>query len=226
MTASNRLVIDIETVGYPLDAFDDEQQEYLLKFSKTDEEREETIQKFSLYPTTAQILAIGLLNLDTQRARILLQAETSFEKTLEDGMVQVIANDERTILQQFWSDIVHYQQLISFNGRGFDFPFLLLRSAILGVKPTRNLLGYRYDTLQHCDLLEQFTFYGALRKFNLDFYCKVFGIDSPKSHGITGLDMQRLYQEKRYSEIAEYNVRDLKATAELFKIWQQYLSFE
>jgi hypothetical protein len=73
-------------------------------------------------------------------------------------------------------------------------------------------------------LLEQFTFYGALRKFNLDFYCKSFGIESPKTHGVTGLDMKQLTEEKRFREIAEYNLRDLYATAELFRRWEKFLN--
>ncbi len=64
----------------------------------------------------------------------------------------------------------------------------------------------------------------AFRKFNLDFYCKSFGIESPKQHGITGLDMKQLYEEKRFCEIAKYNLGDLKATAELFRRWEKFLS--
>jgi hypothetical protein len=86
-------------------------------------------------------------------------------------------------------------------------------------------MPYRYDSSIHCDLLEQFTFYGAFRKFSLDFYCKSFGIDSPKSHGITGLDMQSLSEQKRFRDIAEYCLGDLRATAELFRRWEKYLTF-
>jgi hypothetical protein len=100
-----------------------------------------------------------------------------------------------------------------------------MRSAILAIRPSKNLLSYRYDASSHCDLLEQFTFYGAIRKFTLDFYCKAFGIESPKSHGITGLDLGKLWEEKRFREIAEYCLGDLKATAELFKRWESYLKF-
>jgi len=101
----------------------------------------------------------------------------------------------------------------------------MLRSAILEIKPTRNLMPYRYDSAVHCDLLEQLTYYGAFRKFNLDFYCKSFGIESPKSHGITGLDLGGLFQQKRFREIADYCWGDLKATAELFRRWEKYLKF-
>jgi len=219
-----KVVIDIETLGYPLESFDEAQQKYLLKFAETDTEREEAIQKLSLYPTTAQVIAIGLLNPETDRGKVLFQADRSMDSVSENDAIQFVTGTEKEILEQFWQDISHYDQFITFNGRGFDCPFLMLRSAILKVQPTRNLMPYRYDASIHCDLLEQLTFYNAFRKFNLDFYCKSFSIESPKEHGITGLDMKQLFEEKRFKEIAEYNLGDLKATAELFRRWEKFLS--
>jgi len=220
-----RIVIDIETVGFPIDSFDEVRRDYLLKYAASDDQREEAIQKLSLYPTTARVIVIGMLNPDSNRAKVLYQAPDHLDERSGDGMVQFKTGEEPEILKEFWHDVLPYDQIITFNGRGFDCPFLMLRSAILGIKPTRNLMTYRYDASAHCDLLEQFTFYGAVRKFNLDFYCKSFGIDSPKSHGITGLDLQEMFQQGRYREIAEYNLGDLIATAELFRRWANFLDF-
>jgi 3'-5' exonuclease len=220
----SHVVLDIETLGFPVESFDETQQKYLLKFAETDAERLETLQKLSLYPTTAQIIAIGMLNPETNRAKILFQSDEKLDYFSDDELVHFKSGSEKEIIEQFWLDIGHYDQFVTFNGRGFDCPFLMLRSAILQVQPTRNLMPYRYDASIHCDLLEQFTFYGALRKFNLDFYCKSFGIESPKTHGVTGLDMKQLTEEKRFREIAEYNLRDLQATAELFRRWEKFLS--
>ena len=110
-------------------------------------------------------------------------------------------------------------------------PFLYLRSAQLNVPISRkNWLGYRFATEPHCDLAEQLTFYsvsgrdGAARKFNLDFYCKAFGIESPKGHGVTGMDVKRLMDEGRFREIAEYCLRDVVATVKLYHIWKERLS--
>ena len=64
---------------------------------------------------------------------------------------------------------------------------------------------------------------GAARKFNLDFYCKAFGIESPKSHGVTGLDVNDLLAAGEYRKIAEYCVRDVRATVELYKVWNDRL---
>jgi 3'-5' exonuclease len=220
----SRVVIDIETLGYPLEFFDEVQQEYLLKFSDTDEKKLEAIQKFSLYPTTSQIITIGMLNPDTGHGKVLFQSESRVDEMSDDKEIHFLSGTESELLSTFWQDLIHYEQFITFNGRGFDCPFLMLRSAMLGVHPTRNLMPYRYDSKIHCDLLEQLTFYGALRKFNLDFYCKSFGIESPKSHGITGLDLRELFEQKRFREIADYNLGDLKATAELFLRWDTYLN--
>ena len=220
----SHVVLDIETLGFPVESFDETQQNYLLKFAETDADRAETIQKLSLYPTTAQIIAIGMLNPETNRGKVLFQSDEKLDYYSDDELVHFKSGSEKEILEQFWLDIGHYDQFVTFNGRGFDCPFLMLRSAILQVQPTRNLMPYRYDASIHCDLLEQFTFYGALRKFNLDFYCKSFGIESPKAHGVTGLDMKQLTEDKRFREIAEYNLRDLQATAELFRRWKKFLS--
>lgn len=222
----NRIVFDIETLGLPLESFDDVQQEYLLKFADTEEKREEAIQKLSLYPATAKVIAVGMLNPDTGVGNVLFQSDRSETFSSDDGMIKFHSCDEKELLTHFWENVERYDQFITFNGRGFDCPFLLLRSAILGVKPSRNLLPYRYDASTHCDLLEQFTFYGATRKFSLDFYCKTFGIRSPKNDGITGLDLGQLFQEKRFREIANYCLGDVVATAELYRKWNEYLNFK
>jgi 3'-5' exonuclease len=220
----NKVVFDIETLGFPLDSFDETQQEYLLKFAKNDEEREEAIQRLSLTPYTAQILAIGMLNPDTKQGKVFFQAEGLEPSLVDDGLVQLVPCTEHEILTHFWNSIVHYRQVVTFNGRGFDCPFVMARSALLSVKPSRNLMGNRYAVNDHCDLLDQLTFYGAIRKYNLDFFCKAFGIRSPKESGVTGLDMERLFGERKYREIAEYCLGDVKATADLYRKWAEYLN--
>jgi len=65
---------------------------------------------------------------------------------------------------------------------------------------------------------------GAARRFNLDFYCKAFGIESPKAQGVTGRDIQSLIAEGHFREIAEYCLRDVRATVLLFQIWKERLA--
>lgn len=216
----SRLVFDIETAGFPFDALDESQQEYLLHFARGEDEKEAEKLKTSLYPYTAEVVCIGMLNVDSGEARVHIQApEGTEEWTSEDGKTVFVPGSEVQVLTRFWEAVPRYQQVISFNGRGFDGPFLHVRSAVLGIPSTRNLVPYRYDFSNHCDLMDQLSFYGGYRKFSLDFVCKGFGIESPKGQGVTGLEVADLHREGRYREIAEYNHRDLIATCMLYRKW-------
>lgn len=221
-----RIVFDIETLGFALDTFDPVRQEYLLKFADTDAKRQEAIQKLNLYPTTAQVIALAMLNPDTGAGKVFYQTDQKETFFSDDGKIEFRSCNEKELLTHFWDNINRYEQFITFNGRSFDCPFLMLRSAILSIKPTRNLMPYRYDVSVHCDLLEQFTFYGATKKFNLDFYCKAFGVKSPKSDGITGLDLGDLFRERRFKDIATYCLGDVVAITELFRRWDAYMNIK
>ncbi|MDP3832289.1 MAG: 3'-5' exonuclease, partial [Ignavibacteriaceae bacterium] len=102
---------------------------------------------------------------------------------------------------------------------------MMMRSAMLEVRPSKNFMGYRYDTKSHIDLLEQFTFYAATRKFNLDFYCHAFGVKTPKSKEVSGMEVKNLYEAGRIKDIAIYCGNDIIATNELFRIWNKFLKF-
>ena len=221
----SRIIFDIETLGFPLESFDQETQTYLLRFADNDEKIEDVKKNLNLHPLTAQILCIALFNPDTQKGKVFFQSNKSEEYFSEDEKCHFVSGSEENILQRFWEVIPKYEQFITFNGRSFDCPFIMLRSAKLGVQTSRNLMPYRYDSEIHCDLLEQLTFYQVTRRFSLDFYCKSFGIESPKTKGITGLDMRKLFDANRFRDIAEYCYGDVLATAELYSRWNDFLNF-
>lgn len=231
------LVFDIETSALPHDALDEAQLEYLFRPAEnlTEEtekarKREEIERQFNLWPFTAQCICICMINAESGRGKVLYLTD-DFEDS-PDGPVEYVAcMDEPELLNQFWQLAAKYNQVVTFNGRGFDIPFLYLRSAALNVPISRkDWLGYRFQTEPHCDLADQLTFYnvggygGAARRFNLDFYCKTFGIDSPKAEGVTGMDMNDLVAEGRFREIADYCVRDVVATTKLYHLWKERLA--
>lgn len=221
----NKVIVDIETIGFDFDSLDKKRKEYLLKYGETEAEREEIKNRLSLYPLTGEIVTIGMLNPETNKGIVFFQnKEEKIEKFEEDGIV-FEAGSEKEILEKFWEAVKKYQQVITFNGRGFDAPFLMLRSAINKVRTTKNLLGYRFESSNHCDLLEQLTFYGAVRKYNLDFYAKAFNIKSSKDEGVDGSMVSQMYKQKKYLEVARYCARDLQTTKELFEYWEKYLRF-
>jgi DNA polymerase elongation subunit (family B) len=233
-----KLVFDIETTSLPVENFDEVQQEYLFRDAQKLPELEqahrrlEIQRQFSLWPLTAQVVCIAMLNAESCKGQVLFTAEDFEPDQIGASAIEFVpCADETELLTSFWDVSRHYDSIVTFNGRGFDVPFIYLRSALLNIPISqKNWLGYRYQTEPHCDLAEQFTFYGvsgrdgAARKFNLDFYCKAFGIESPKSHGVTGMDVNNMLAEGRYREIAEYCLRDVHATVLLYRIWKERLA--
>ncbi|MBM3463444.1 MAG: 3'-5' exonuclease [Armatimonadetes bacterium] len=229
------LVVDIETVGVDAATLDAESQRYLLRAAErepTEEAREAARARirgeFSLWPMTGRIVTIAMLNVDSGRGRVLY--ESDLEETWDEDGTTYVGTDEVSALHEFWRLLAHYARVVTFNGRGFDGPYLMLRSALLGIRPSRDLVGKRYDEA-HVDLLERLTCFGATRKFSLDFYCRAFGIPSPKGpspkesgeEGVSGADVARLHGEGRRRDIARYCRRDVGATALLYRRWQETL---
>jgi DNA polymerase III epsilon subunit-like protein len=222
----SRVIFDIETLGKDFDDLDEPTQEYLMKWASTEEERQGVKDGLSFYPHTSEVIALGMYNIDSGKGVVHYQAPGedtgSFE---EDGITYAIA-DEKGILTSFWDVIPKYSEFVTFNGRGFDCPFIMVRSAVHRIRPTRDLMPNRYSG-PHIDLMDQLSFLGASRrKFNLDMWCRTFGITSPKEKGIKGEDVKELFSEGRYLDIAKYCGRDIKATGELFTYWERYIKFD
>lgn len=251
----NLVIFDIETAPLTIDLFSESQIEYLLRNTEDNPEKKEKVLKdMAFSPLTAKIVCIGIakacpdddgeLKID-KKIVLCNKPETDSDElrlfqTLEgknyaiyedsDGVVYYLS-DEKWMLERFWEKAKPQYTLVSFNGRDFDAPFLMLRSALLGVRPRRNLMdGTRYNYSGHIDLLDELTFYsksihGATRRFNFDFYARAFGIVSPKSEGIDGRKVPEEYEKGNIYSIAKYCMRDVLATFELFKVWNKYLNF-
>ncbi len=225
------IIFDIETSAYPFESLSESQQEYLLRYANKENDpeaqkrmEEDAIRYMSLYPFTAKVVAIGLYDVEKNKSFVYYENVETEEWFSEENNTQYKGLPESEMLQSFWKIIELADRIVTFNGRNFDAPFLMLRSAMLKLKPSRNLVTNRYDRSFHIDLLDQFTFYGLTRKFNLDFYCNAFGIESPKSKGISGMEVKSLYDAGKVKEIAIYCGKDIYATYELFRIWEQFLN--
>src|SRR6266498_3753804 len=217
-----KLIFDIETVGVDFDSLDTQSQEYLIKHARTPEEAEEVKNNLSFSPLTGQIVAIGILNPDTGRGAVYFQAPGWDKEKSEEEDVQYFPVTEKQILERFWEIIAHYNQFVTFNGRSFDCPYIMIRSAALKVKPTKNIMPYRYGD-EHIDLFDRLGFFGAVRRtMSLHMWCQAFGIKSPKSEGISGDNVAQLFKEGKYLEIAKYCFGDLRATSLLYDYWNKY----
>jgi predicted PolB exonuclease-like 3'-5' exonuclease len=226
-----KLVIDIETVGFPWEELDPYVREYLIK-GLSDGDSEETRRAGGLSPFRGKIVAIGVINTDDGRSCALYEVPGQTEIVYERaGARTYISGSEKQILEKFWTFFENDSRFISFNGRQFDGPFLMIRSAIHGVVPKRDLVGYRYGFHPNCDLREVLNFFGTTNsrqfKFNLDLACKTFGVETSKGEGMDGRSVETKYLAGRHREIADYCLDDVRATAELYeKLAPTLLTFD
>lgn len=228
-----RLVLDIETVGCSLEELTESQREFVLRYAEKEKDddikaskTEEAIRYLSLYPFTAKIVALGLLDIKSGKSLVLYKGEGNEKWVNDEKQITYVEMTEEKIIRKFWDLMNDTELVITFNGKVFDIPFLILRSAMFKIKPTKNLTSGKYGSKYHIDLLEKLTFYGTVKKFNLDFYCTAFGIPSPKARGIDGMEVKNLYESGHIKDIAIYCADDILATHKLYDIWLEYLNLD
>ena len=216
-----KLVIDIETVGTPWEELDAYVREYLIK-GLNDGDAEETRRAGGLSPFRGRIIAIGVINIEDGRSCAMYEVPGQTQLAIEkSGLRTYISGSEKQILEKFWEFFDSDSRFITFNGRQFDGPFLMIRSAINGIVPKRDLVGYRYGYHPNCDLREALNFFGTTNarqfKFNLDLACRVFGVETSKGEGLDGRSVETWYRAGRHREIADYCLDDVRATCELYE---------
>lgn len=230
------LIFDIETVGESWDSLDDTTQEVLTRWiersARSSEEREASLldikEGLGFSPLTGFVVAIGLYDLERERGVVYYTGEgNESDEDLGNGYV-LKQRTEHDMLADFWEGAKSYDTFVTFNGRGFDAPFLIHRSLANKIRPTQDLMEGRYlyqqRGVKHIDLQDQLTFYGSMQKRpSLHLFCRAFGIESPKAEGVAGDDVAELFREKKFCDIARYNARDVVATTALYQLWRSFL---
>jgi 3'-5' exonuclease len=214
------VVFDIETVSRPWLDLDPLQRERLTRWAEDHEDFLRRKEGGALSPYAGKVIVIAMLNPETGKGVVWYEAHERQDAKSEDGLFDVVGCPEKDMLAEFWAAASKFDRFVTFNGRTFDGPFLSVRSAIHGLAPSKNLLGYRYSMETHVDLLEILTFQGAVSRDQtptLHSACVAFGIPSPKSEEMHGYAVGDAYREGRLAEVAEYCRRDVEATAALFR---------
>lgn len=131
--------------------------------------------------------------------------------------------EEKEVLEKFWHAVAITEgEVVTWNG-AWDLRFILIRSLVHGIQftefvsgmTTRNWLR-KYVNFPHTDCKAVLTNWDAPRSGEgLNEWCKLFGI-AGKTDGITGGDVYKMYLDCRFQEIAEYNIKDVEATAAIY----------
>ncbi len=156
----------------------------------------------ALSPLTGRVLAIGYFNPQKDKAAINGDGTPA-------GEVQLLTN--------FWRKYnecrAANRRLIGFNILGFDVPFLVRRSWLLGVDVPETLFdpSGRYLDRLFVDLLARWKCGNNGESVKLDTLARYFGVGA-KPDGVSGADFAQLWDTDREKAI-EYLVNDLKLTA-------------
>ena len=125
------IVFDIETVGVDINTLSDSQKEFLLRYTELEKDpikKEELVEEakryLSLYPYTAKIVSIGMLNTETGKSMVLFEGSDNDEWAAEEKVIKYKPLNEEEMLKYFWKYFKKAEKIISFNGRNFDVPFL------------------------------------------------------------------------------------------------------
>jgi len=133
---------------------------------------------------------------------------------------------EAELLRSFWHLADAAELVVSYNGRGFDVPFLLMRSLIHGIPARVDLLSSPFSLRPHLDLFRLIGHgRGGLGSTSLDVICWALGIESPKG-AMDGSMVAPTYARGDIESIATYNVADVRATTAVFRhLREQLLPF-
>jgi hypothetical protein len=122
---------------------------------------------------------------------------------------------EADLLRSFWALVGKAETVVSFNGRGFDVPFLVTRSLIHNIPARRDLVSDRWSLRPHLDLYELLTQRNR-GPSSLNVVCWALGIDSPKEV-MDGSMVAPAYARGEIVKIAEYNAHDVRATSAIYR---------
>lgn len=145
----------------------------------------------------------------------------------ESRTTRKLIGDEKSILTGFW-DIIDQNKFsglfISFNGLGFDVPFILRRSMILGIRPTHQRFcdTYKYQKIPHRDVYLMISEYDRGFTASLDLACDVCGVESPKHGVVKAENVEEYYKQGKIDLIADYCMKDVMATYEIYKLARYY----
>jgi 3'-5' exonuclease len=120
----------------------------------------------------------------------------------------------------FWKLLRDFDQrrelIVTHNGISFDLPFLYKRSIIHRIRPTVELCFARYRSQPLFDTMCEWNKWDLRKFISLDELALILGLESSKGNGIDGAHVYDRFCEGCHQEIADYCLRDVKLTREIY----------
>ncbi|MCV3432663.1 3'-5' exonuclease [Campylobacter lari] len=135
---------------------------------------------------------------------------------------KIKGENEKQMLEEFFNFIdKHQPRLVSFNGKSYDMPLLVIRalkyninaSAYLDASDKWNNYKSKFVENKHCDLLESLGSFGQ-KGLRLDTLCAMAGL--PGKYDVHGNEVLDLFYQNKLEKIHEYCESDVLNTYMLF----------
>lgn len=218
------IIVDIETIsgGEPNETLKPflasvrggRSQNALGQQREKQENIEKAKKKHLLSPVSAKVLSIGISETtngdDTTETKEFIFSDTG---------------NESLVIEQFANKLNRPNiRLITFNGRNFDFPFLMFRAAVYGIPLSLPISPYNgrdnhidlFTHLNHISNLQQL--YNGWQMIGLKKWYDYFEITVPKpSIGSGEINLEQLFKDGNFKAIEEYQMADIEGTRQLWK---------
>lgn len=207
-----RIVVDLETVPTAVALATAPPEEWLTKGIR-DNFKPETAEKYRAENEASWAAEIARrASLDWRLGKVCAAGFTT-----ADHLFIGKGDDERQILTDLWAHLAAYPKnvLVGFNLRGFDWPWLMGRSAVLGVEPSVRISESRYANRQMVDWMDILSNFGgfSLNGWTLERYAELF--DLPHRPVGQGSEVFGWYQAQNWTAIGQHLEADLRTTWDL-----------
>lgn len=134
---------------------------------------------------------------------------------LNDGELDCICEDtEAKTLEKFWQIAKDCDLFIGHNVFDFDLKYILKRSVINNVKPTRNLSFARYRNNPIYDTMREWDCWGQSMT-SLDKLARILGLETSKGE-MDGSKVTEAFHKGDGEKICEYCKQDVRLTRQIY----------
>ena len=159
---------------------------------------EDTFRKTALRGHQGRILCVGYI------------------KERERGLTEdVITGLEPSILRYFWDLASDVDLFVGFNILNFDLRFIVQRSIIHGIRPTKRLPFSRYRSEPIYDVMQEWECWGR-ENIGLGDLAEALDLQSPKGE-LDGSKVYDYYRDGRLEEVYRYCMEDVRTTRAIYR---------
>lgn len=166
------------------------------------------IKTASVSPELCKIASIALV-IDNADIAVI------YDKEMENAEVEG--------LETFW-DLVMNAKPVGYNCLGFDLPVIMVRSMLLGVKPSRQLELGKFSKDVTDLFVKRFPSGTGNGPAGLKDICASLGIENLVEE-IDGSNVWSLYNAGEFDKIAAYNKSDVELTRSLHNMYRGYFCY-